>query len=195
MSEEVLAILMIAFLAFIGLIIHFLPALIGMGKKHSGAIFVLNLLTGWTIVGWVAAFIWACVSEDEWACVANKPKIKIWARLFIGVACLTALFNGLATLIAIFTGYKQGSYQFSPIDFLDVGLAWLLGIGMGWKKSRVCALLAFSLYVGGRFIYGLDESAIMLAITIGTFYLLGIVGTFAYQHQIKRHHTPLKVTG
>ena len=42
---------------------YFLPAIIAHNKRNSGAIFVLNLLTGWTVVGWIIAFVWA-LSDD-----------------------------------------------------------------------------------------------------------------------------------
>jgi hypothetical protein len=39
--------------------LYFLPTLIGQKKANIGAIFVLNLLLGWTIVGWIVALVWA----------------------------------------------------------------------------------------------------------------------------------------
>jgi len=50
------------FFAF-GLLLYFLPSIIGHQKRSAGAIFVLNLLLGWTVIGWVAALIWACTDE------------------------------------------------------------------------------------------------------------------------------------
>lgn len=43
---------------------YFLPTVIAVtrGAEHNGGVFVLNLLFGWTIIGWIAAFVWACVS-------------------------------------------------------------------------------------------------------------------------------------
>jgi hypothetical protein len=40
---------------------YFLPSLIAGIRHHhnTGAVFVLNLLLGWTLVGWVAAMVWA----------------------------------------------------------------------------------------------------------------------------------------
>ena len=32
------------------------------GHHNQGAIFALNLLLGWTLSGWVAAFVWACTN-------------------------------------------------------------------------------------------------------------------------------------
>jgi uncharacterized membrane protein len=54
------------YLIVVGLFCYFIPWLIGFQKKRSnlGAIFVLNLLLGWTFVGWVAALIWAVSSTN-----------------------------------------------------------------------------------------------------------------------------------
>lgn len=45
------------------LLIYFIPAIIGAQKKNAGAIFVLNLLLGWTLIGWVGALVWACTKD------------------------------------------------------------------------------------------------------------------------------------
>lgn len=39
--------------------LYFLPSLVGIRKKNAGAIFLLNFLLGWTLLGWVIALIWA----------------------------------------------------------------------------------------------------------------------------------------
>jgi Flp pilus assembly protein TadG len=39
--------------------LYFLPAIVGRHKTNAKAIFVLNLLLGWTLVGWVVAMVWA----------------------------------------------------------------------------------------------------------------------------------------
>lgn len=54
-------------LLLIGLALYFLPAIIAAERKHrqSGAIFALNLLLGWTLLGWIVAFVWACTSESK----------------------------------------------------------------------------------------------------------------------------------
>ncbi len=53
-------ILIIIFLA-----IYFLPTIVGYHKKNATAIFLLNLLLGWTLVGWVVALVWASTHEKE----------------------------------------------------------------------------------------------------------------------------------
>ena len=49
------------FLLAIVVIVYFIPTWIADSRKHQNvnAIFATNLLLGWTILGWVAAFIWS----------------------------------------------------------------------------------------------------------------------------------------
>jgi Superinfection immunity protein len=44
-------------------LMYFLPTIIGRDKSDAGLIFVVNLLFGWTVVGWIVAFIWACAAD------------------------------------------------------------------------------------------------------------------------------------
>jgi hypothetical protein len=41
--------------------IYFLPTLIAFLRQHKNslAIFLLNLLLGWTVLGWVASLVWS----------------------------------------------------------------------------------------------------------------------------------------
>ena len=55
--------------AFLGLLvicatIYVIPAMIGQGKRNAAAIFVLNLLLGWTLVGWAVALVWATAAAE-----------------------------------------------------------------------------------------------------------------------------------
>lgn len=45
------------------LFVYFLPSIIGGSKKNIGAIFALNLLLGWTLIGWIVALIWALTKD------------------------------------------------------------------------------------------------------------------------------------
>jgi hypothetical protein len=40
---------------------YFLPTLVAFLKQHKNklAIFLLNLLLGWTVLGWVVTFVWS----------------------------------------------------------------------------------------------------------------------------------------
>ena len=52
---------MVSFLILTAL--YFLPSIIGKDKRDAMAIFLVNLFFGWTLVGWVVAFLWACTSD------------------------------------------------------------------------------------------------------------------------------------
>ena len=45
----------------VALFIYFLPTYCGRNKRNAGAIFALNLLLGWTLVGWVVALGWGAI--------------------------------------------------------------------------------------------------------------------------------------
>ena len=47
--------------------IYFLPAIVAGARRaqHFAAIFLLNLLFGWTVIGWFGTLIWACADEPE----------------------------------------------------------------------------------------------------------------------------------
>jgi len=47
-----------------GLLLYFLPAIIARNKRDASGIFLVNLLFGWTGIGWIVALIWACSSDD-----------------------------------------------------------------------------------------------------------------------------------
>ncbi|MEK6564290.1 MAG: superinfection immunity protein [Candidatus Omnitrophota bacterium] len=53
MLELLLVILIFAF--------YFLPTLIAFLRQHKNklAIFLLNLLLGWTVLGWVVSLVWS----------------------------------------------------------------------------------------------------------------------------------------
>ena len=53
---------LILLLTIPGLIIYFLPSFVARGRENGGLIFLLNLFTGWSLIGWIAAFIWAATS-------------------------------------------------------------------------------------------------------------------------------------
>ncbi|SHG87904.1 superinfection immunity protein [Bradyrhizobium erythrophlei] len=57
--------------ALIGLLVilslYFIPTSISLIRRHRQtlAIFMTNLLLGWTILGWIAALIWACTAPKS----------------------------------------------------------------------------------------------------------------------------------
>jgi hypothetical protein len=50
---------------FLGAGVYFLPSWIGTNKRNSTSIFLLNLLLGWSIIGWIVALVWATTKEGE----------------------------------------------------------------------------------------------------------------------------------
>jgi len=44
-------------------VFYFLPSLIAFLRQHKNklAIFLLNLLLGWTVLGWVVSLVWSVV--------------------------------------------------------------------------------------------------------------------------------------
>ena len=49
----------------VAVVLYFLPTIIGHGKRDATAIFIVNLLLGWTGIGWFVALLWACASEPR----------------------------------------------------------------------------------------------------------------------------------
>jgi drug/metabolite transporter (DMT)-like permease len=50
-------------LVAVALLLYFVPTAVARHRHHPQvrAIFWLNLLAGWTFVGWVVAFVWAMI--------------------------------------------------------------------------------------------------------------------------------------
>jgi hypothetical protein len=69
----------------VALFIYFLPTYFGRNKRNAGAIFALNLLLGWTLVGWVVALVWALSHDAPTAIVVSQP-----TSVVPGVAVLCA---------------------------------------------------------------------------------------------------------
>ena len=46
------------------LALYFLPTIIGRGKRNHQAIIALNVLFGWTVIGWGVALIWALTLDN-----------------------------------------------------------------------------------------------------------------------------------
>jgi hypothetical protein len=93
MSEFGAFVAVVLFLA-ISFVVYFLPAIIAGRRKHPNAtaITVLNLILGWTLLGWVVALVWALtvppvapkIAESEGArrlCPACGESISIHAQV------------------------------------------------------------------------------------------------------------------
>lgn len=56
-----------AVLVILGIVAYFIPSIVAALRHHrnSQAIQILNLLLGWTFVGWVIALVWASTADTK----------------------------------------------------------------------------------------------------------------------------------
>ena len=54
-------------LLIIVMLVYILPWLVALGREHhqANAIGLLNLLLGWTALGWIIALIWAATHVEQ----------------------------------------------------------------------------------------------------------------------------------
>jgi hypothetical protein len=45
--------------------LYFLPSILGFKLRNAGSIIILNLLLGWTVIGWIVALIWSVSNEKK----------------------------------------------------------------------------------------------------------------------------------
>ena len=59
------------------LCLYFLPLVVACCRHHPQALAIgmLNLLFGWTMLGWAAALIWACTAVRPRAITTDAPRI------------------------------------------------------------------------------------------------------------------------
>lgn len=48
-------------------VLYMLPSLIAFGREHPlrQDITLVNIVVGWTLIGWIAVFLWASLSRVE----------------------------------------------------------------------------------------------------------------------------------
>ena len=56
------------------LALYLIPSLVARGRGHHNqlAVFILNVLFGWTVLGWGAALVWACTTTGQPATAGQK---------------------------------------------------------------------------------------------------------------------------
>lgn len=54
-------------------LIYFVPAILARNRTHATAIRVLNVLIGWTGIGWIALVIWALVATRQPQAALSRP--------------------------------------------------------------------------------------------------------------------------
>jgi len=118
-----------------------------------------------------AAWFWPNVSNRRFA--QNAILEAFWAGVF--VSALTAIFTVISLL-------RPDETDVSSIGFINSALFGLFAFGI-YRKSRIAALSAFALYMGGTIYqvatHGLAGLLIRGLIALAFFH--GVRGTFAYQ--------------
>jgi hypothetical protein len=49
----------------VSLFFYFLPAFLARNKSNFTSILILNILAGWTFIGWIIALVWALSSDSQ----------------------------------------------------------------------------------------------------------------------------------
>ena len=64
------------------LAVYVVPSVIAHHRdaRHATLISALNVLLGWTILGWAAAFLWACLSQPNPGPSASEEAPALPAR-------------------------------------------------------------------------------------------------------------------
>lgn len=53
------------FFWLVSLFLYFLPAFLARNKPNFTSILILNILAGWTFIGWIIALVWALSSDSQ----------------------------------------------------------------------------------------------------------------------------------
>ncbi len=59
-------------------IVYFMPWFVAVLRDHQQRFMVglLNLLLGWTLIGWVVAFLWATFSQTQTGALSSAARRK-----------------------------------------------------------------------------------------------------------------------
>ena len=63
---ETLVIILVIILCILGTLAYFLPTIIAIKKKHANSVIIalLNIIIGWTFLGWIGCLVFACIDAD-----------------------------------------------------------------------------------------------------------------------------------
>jgi hypothetical protein len=58
------------------IIVYFLPSWVAFSREKQNllAIFMVNLIFGWTLLGWGIALVWACLKDEAKVIVKEVEK-------------------------------------------------------------------------------------------------------------------------
>lgn len=104
---------LLAFL--VALVIYFIPAMVAGARGHynATAIFVANLLLGWTLIGWAGSMVWAFTnlppSAGTAAAATHSTSATVFKVILAVVAGLFILF-GVMSLMP----HSAGDHAMAP---------------------------------------------------------------------------------
>jgi cytochrome c biogenesis protein CcdA len=54
--------------------IYFIPSIVAISRDHpsKGAVIILNILLGWTFIGWVVAIVWSFTNPNQVVVQSNQ---------------------------------------------------------------------------------------------------------------------------
>jgi len=103
------------------LVIYFVPTMVARSRNHinATAIFVANLLLGWTVLGWAIAMVWAFTITPVSVTPITAPQKNTGAGGFLkGLLIVVGALVLLVVLVGIFGNHGphagQGSYTSAP---------------------------------------------------------------------------------
>lgn len=78
MTPFVTAVAMVTLL-IAAVMLHFIPAWIGHTRlvPHRGLLFVVNLLAGWSVLGWIACLLYACLATPVVSYPTARARVRI----------------------------------------------------------------------------------------------------------------------
>lgn len=94
------------------LALYFIPGIIALLRAHHNkiAIFVLNLLLGWTLLGWVVALVWSFTApQQNGAPVERKPTAFAQSKALDAVGYVVIGFMALALMAGGLTWLSGGA--------------------------------------------------------------------------------------
>jgi type VI protein secretion system component VasK len=58
---------LIGLLLLVVALLYFVPTVIAFNRDHQNTrgIFILNVLIGWTVLGWIACLVWAATAVEK----------------------------------------------------------------------------------------------------------------------------------
>lgn len=64
--EELLGILLWLIIGAIGIAFYLIPTIIAVKRDHAskGGVIAVNILLGWSAIGWIVALVWALSKKD-----------------------------------------------------------------------------------------------------------------------------------